>query len=242
MKIKTAMDLYLKHLRTIGRSAYTIKGAKYGLKTLAVYLETEKIGHIEDLSREVLEDYQEELAFKMTAKGTQLGLCAREKLIGVAKGFTGFLKQKDYLLHDPGASLTPPRRGRRLPKTILSPAQVRALLNAVDTRTNKGLRDRVILEILYDTGIRRSEAAGIRIVDLDLEAGYIRIRGKGDKQRVVPISTRVCELIGNYMLFVRPVYVKAKDSGHLFLNRSGRPIAPNGIYIIVKHYGSKIKK
>jgi integrase/recombinase XerD len=242
MKIEAAMKLYLKHLKSAGRSFYTIKGARYGLNTLALFLEDEKIRHIEDLSRDVLEDYQEDLAFRLTAKGTLLGRCAREKLIGTAKGFTRFLKQKDYLIGDPGESLTPPKRGRRLPKSILSLAEIKQLIKATDARTNKGLRDRVILEILYDTGIRRSEVANIRLSDLDLRAGYIRIHGKGDKDRVVPVSARVCELIRNYLLFVRPAFVKTKDNGHLILNRSGKKMAANGIYIIVKHYGSRIKK
>jgi integrase/recombinase XerD len=242
MKINKAMELYLKHLKTAGRSIYTIKGAKYGLKSLAGFLEDEDIIHIEDLNRDVLEEYQQDLAFRMTAKGTLLGRCAREKLIGVTKGFTRFLKQKEYLINDPGQTLHPPKRGKRLPKSILSLEEIRRLINATDTRTNKGLRDRVILEILYDTAIRRSEVANIRLSDLDLSSGYIRIHGKGDKDRVVPVSQRVCELIKKYLLFVRPAFIKDKDSGHLILNRSGNQMAANGIYIIVKHYGTLIKK
>ena len=92
----------------------------------------------------------------------------------------------------------------------------------------------MILEILYDTGIRRSEVAAIRSTDLDLDTGYVRINGKGDKDRVVPVSSRVCQLIKNYLLFVRPAFVKGADSGYLILNRSGNPMAANGIYIIVK--------
>jgi integrase/recombinase XerD len=84
--------------------------------------------------------------------------------------------------------------------------------------------------------------ANIRLSDLDLSAGFIRIHGKGDKDRVVPVSYRVCELIQKYLLFVRPAFVKENDSGHLILNRSGRAMAANGIYIIVKHYGRRIKK
>ena len=242
MKINKAVELYLRHLKASGRSVYTIKGAKYGLNTLARFLEYEKIFYIEDLSRDLLEEYQQDLAFRLTARGTLLGRCAREKLIGTAKGFTRFLKDKDYLISDPGETLTPPKRGRRLPKSILSPGEIKQLIEATDARTNKGLRDRVILEILYDTAVRRSEVANIRLSDLDLSAGYIRIVGKGDKDRVVPVSSRVCELIRNYLLFVRPAFVKTKDSGHLILNRSGNQMAANGIYIIVKHYGTLIKK
>ncbi len=236
MKISQGMELYLKHLKTLGRSAYTIKSARYGLKSLAAFLEDEKVGRIEELDRDVLEAYQEELSYRLTAKGSPLSLCAREKLINVTQGFTRFLKQKEYLLSDPGETLKPPKRGRRLPRSILSHPEIRQLLGAPNLRTHQGQRDRMILEILYDTGIRRSEVAAIRLTDLDLDTGYIRIRGKGDKDRVVPVSARVCGLIKTYILFVRPAFVKGTDSGQLILNRAGRPMAANGIYIIVKTY------
>jgi integrase/recombinase XerD len=234
MKINDAIKLYQKHLRSLGRSVYTLKGARYGLKSLAAFLEEENVAHIEDLNRDGLQAYQEELSYRLTAMGAPLSRATREKLINVARCFTRFLKQKDYLLADPGDALTPPKSGRRLPRSILSLAEIRQLLSAPDLTCNQGQRDRLILEILYDTGIRRSEVAAIRLPDLDLDAGYIRIRGKGDKDRVVPVSARVCQLTQNYLLFVRPAFVKGNDSGHLILNRSGNPMAANGIYIIVK--------
>jgi len=244
MKINKAARLYLRHLQSIGRADDTIKSARYGIKSLIRFLAGEQVTHIEDLNRDILQAYQEDLAYRLTAQGTPLGRSTREKLINVAQGFTRYLKHQDYLLNDPGQTLTPPKRGRRLPKIILSHGEVTQLLNAPDRRTHQGQRDRIILEILYDTGIRRSEMAHIRLTDLDLDTGYIRIVGKGDKDRVVPVSSRVCELIKNYLLFVRPAFVKAEDPGHLVLNRSGKAMAANGIYIIVRTWAQRagIKK
>ena len=145
MRIDTAMALYLRHLTALGRSPYTIKGAKYGLKSLSSFLEQARTFDIEDLDRELLCDYQQELAFRITAKGAPLGRAAREKLINVAQGFTRFLKQRQYLLGDPGETLTPPKRGRRLPRSILSLAEVEQLLNGPDRRTHRGRRDRQTL-------------------------------------------------------------------------------------------------
>ena len=105
---------------------------------------------------------------------------------------------------------------------------------SADIRTNRGYRNRIILEILYDTAIRRSELAGIRIPDLDLNAGFIRVLGKGSKDRVVPVSSRVCRLVENYIVMVRPEYVQGPDTGHLILNRWGRPMVPMGIWAVVK--------
>jgi site-specific recombinase XerD len=87
-------------------------------------------------------------------------------------------------------------------------------------RTNDGYRNRIILEILYDTGIRAAEMAAIKMNDLDLVNGYLTVRcGKGAKDRVVPLSSRVCTLINTYLLMVRPVMIQGKDKGYLVLNR-----------------------
>ena len=107
-------------------------------------------------------------------------------------------------------------------------------MDAPNIRTNKGYRNRIVLEILYDTAIRRSELSGIKINHLDLNAGFIHIRGKGDKDRVVPLSKRVCRLVENYNMMVRPEFLQGKDTGHLILNRWGRKMDPNSIWAVVK--------
>ena len=111
------------------------------------------------------------------------------------------------------------------------------LLKAPDLRTHRGYRNRIVLELLYDSAIRRSELSAVRIADLDLQAGYLRVHGKGSKDRVVPVSARVCEMLQNYLLHVRPAFVPsphADDSGALILNRWGQPMSPDGIWAIVK--------
>jgi integrase/recombinase XerD len=234
MKIKQLIPIYLKDLKVLGRSYYTVRGAKYVLRRFVRFLETENADHIEDLNDDILAEYQQELYFTMTAKGKPLSLRTQAQTLAVIKGFTRFLKDNDYLIQDPGQTIQLPKKPKRLPKVILSPAEVKKLLQAPDMRTNRGYRNRIILEILYDTAIRRAEVANIKLVDLDLGAGYIRICGKGDKDRVVPLSKRVCELVQNYILMVRPVFVNGSDPGYLILNRWGRKMDPNGIWAVVK--------
>ena len=236
MKIKEIIPVYLKHLKALGRSVYTIKGEKYGLRTLVCFLEKENIHHIEDITSDIIAEYQEDLAFSLTAKGTLFTPATQERILVVARNFTRFLKEKDYLLHDPGEHIKYPKRPRRLPKVILSPDEVKRLINTPDIHTNKGYRDRVILEILYDTGIRRGELSHIKLTDLDLDSGYIKIHGKGDKERVVPLSQRVCEITRNYILAVRPAFLNSDDPGYLILNRWGNRFVGEGINIIVKRY------
>ena len=235
MKIKDIIPVYLKHLQTIGRSNRTIKGARYDLRPFIKFLEAENIINLEDLTDDVMAEYQQELAFRLTARGALLSLRSQAQLLGVVKGFTRFLKQKDYLLHDPGESIQLPRKPRTLPRSILSAAEIKRLINAPDTQTNRGYRNRVILEILYDTAIRRAELSEIKLFNLDLKTGFIHIHGKGSKDRVVPLSARVCELVHNYILAVRPVFVTGDDPGYLVLNRWGRQMTGNGIWAVVKH-------
>ena len=222
MKIKDIIPVYLKHLKTIGRANRTVKGAGYDLRPFIRFLEAEKIVNLEDLTADIMAEYQQELAFRVTAKGTLLTLRSQTQLLGVAKGFTRFLKQKDYLLHDPGEIIQLPKKPRTLPKAILSQSEVKRLINAADTQTNRGYRNRVILEILYDTAIRRAELCEIKLPDLDLKTGFIHIRGKGSKERGVPLSTRVCSLVYDYILAVRPVFINGDDPGYLILNRWGK--------------------
>jgi integrase/recombinase XerD len=244
MLVKDVIPVYLKHLKTLGRSDAFIKNVKYGLGNLNRFLENEGIYHIEDLTFEIFEDYSRDLAFYLTKKGKLMEIESQGKILSMVKGFTRYLKEKDYLVSDPAQRIKLPKTPMRLPKVILSKKEIKTLLAAQDIRTNTGYRDRIILEILYDTAIRRFEVAGIKLTDLDLEAGYIRIKGKGSKQRVVPLSRRVCALVRNYILFIRPSFIKDKDKGYLIAGRWGGKINLSTINDIVRECArcSGIKK
>jgi integrase/recombinase XerD len=244
MNIKDIVPEYLRYLKALGRSYYTLKGTRYDLSRFIKFLESEKIRHIEDLTADALTEYQQELVFCLTAEGKPLSIRTQAQRLSVIKGFTRFLKEKDYLVYDPGEAVKLPKKPKRLPKVILSAKEVKRLLQAPDMQTNRGYRNRIIIEILYDTAIRRAEVANIKLVDLDLESGYIHVKGKGDKERVVPLSRRVCELVKNYLLMVRSSFVNGDDPGFLVLNRWGQKMDPNSIWQVVKRcaYLAGIKK
>ena len=235
MTIKELIPVYLAYLKTIGRSSFTIRATKYGLRAFARFMEAEKVLHIEEITHEAMSAYQEELAFRISARGGLLAIRAQEKLLSLAKGFTRHLKDQDYLITDPGAKIKLPKQPKTLPKVIMTLPEIKKLLDSADMHTNGGYRNRIVIEILYDTAIRRLEVCNIKISDLDLDAGYIHIRGgKGNKDRVVPVSKRVCELIRNYIFAVRPSYIKDKDGGYLILNRYGQKMDPMAVWQIVR--------
>lgn len=234
MTIKELIPIYLKDLKTLGRSYYTIRGAKYGLKDFIEFLEEIKAPYLEDLTKDVLYEYQQDLAFRLTSKGKLLSLRTQGQRLGVIRSFTRFLKEKDYIINDPGKSIRLPKKPKQLPKVILNQNEIKKLMDASDIRTNNGYRNRIILEILYDTGIRRSELANLKTANIDLNAGYVHVHGKGDKERVVPLSKRVCELTKNYIMMIRPDFIQGKDKDYLILNRWGEQMEPNSIWAVVK--------
>ena len=234
MRIKELLPQYLQYLHALGRSPHTIKGARYDLNAFIRFLDSERVYELDDLNRDIIAEYQQDLAFRLTHKGTLLSIRSQSQLLTVVRGFTRFLKENDYLLNDPGESIKLPRNPKKLPKCILTIEEVNKLLNAPDTRSNRGYRNRIMLEVLYDTGIRRSEVLGIMLKDMDLDAGYIQVLGKGNKERVVPLGKRVCDMIRSYTLSVRPHFIQGDDPGFLFLNRWGSQMHPNAVWAVVK--------
>jgi len=237
MKIKFTLPHYFRYLKAIGRSDRTIKNASYDLNQFIRFLEEENIFAVDELTSDIILEYQQELAFRVTRKGTLLSLRSQAQLLGSLKVYTRFLKEYDYLPDDPADKLKLPKKPKKLPKVILSKQDVKTLFEAIDTRTITGYRNRVIIEILYDTAVRRAEITSMKLHDMDLNAGFIHVTGKGNKDRVVPLSERVCVLVKSYILHVRPMFIKdknEKDHGHLVLNRWGTKMSGNSIREVVK--------
>ncbi len=235
MRIGEHTHKYLHHLKIIGRAKTTIRGTKYGLKSFVRFLNEINVHDLTDLSRDVILEYQQELAFRLTEKGTLLTLRSQGFFLGVVKGYCKYLREENYLLSDPAENITLPKKPKRLPKVILDSKEIKKLLATPDMRTNRGYRNRIVLELLYDTGIRAAEMASVKLHDLDLTDGYLTIRsGKGAKDRVVPISPRVCHMIKEYLLMVRPQLLHGKDDGSLIPNRWGSEMTPLSVWSIVK--------
>lgn len=235
MKITEAIAVYLNYLTVLGRARTTIRGIKYGLQDFNRFLIKMDIHFLVDLNRDIILEYQQELAYRLTAKGTPLALRSQAQLLGVVKNLCRYLKDNDYLLTDLAEGLVLPKKPKHLPRVILDNTEIKKLLAAPDMQTNSGYRNRVVLEILYDTGIRAAEMAAVKISNLDLTNGYLTIRkGKGARDRVVPLNTRVCRVIESYLLLVRPALLQGKDTGYLVLNRWGGKMTPLAVWSIVK--------
>ena len=133
--------------------------------------------------------------------------------------------------------LDSPRLPLKLPQ-VLGEQEVAALLAATDPGTPWGQRDGALLEVLYATGLRVSELVGLTLKQLDLRRGVVRVRGKGDKERVVPLVSQAVEKLNLYLSQGRAQLLRGRESPYVFLNRRGGPLTRQGFWKILKQYAA----
>src|SRR5438067_2164459 len=151
------------------------------------------------------------------------------------RSFYRHLRREGIRESDPTASIAGPRRGRRLPK-VLNRDEVAKLLSQPKGTAPTALRDRALLELMYACGLRASEAIGIDASDVDLTDGVLRARGKGSKERVVPIGRMAVDAVRRYIERGRPELVKGRAVSRLFVNFRGEPLTRQGLYKIVRRH------
>jgi integrase/recombinase XerD len=153
------------------------------------------------------------------------------------RSFYRHLRREGLRESDPTASITGPRRGRRLPK-VLNRDEVAKLLAQPKGTAPTALRDRALLELMYACGLRASEAIGIEVRDIDMEDAVLRARGKGSKERVVPVGRAALEAVRIYLERGRPALVHGGIVAQLFVNFRGEPLTRQGLYKIVRRHAA----
>ena len=151
------------------------------------------------------------------------------------RSFYRHLRREGAVEHDPTADLRVPRKSQRLPQ-VLSRAEVARLLAAPRGPEPGALRDRALLELMYACGLRASEAIGLEVGDIDLDAGVLRARGKGSKERIVPIGREAVLATRAYLDGGRPALVGRREEPRLIVNRRGGGLTRQGLYKIVQRY------
>lgn len=167
-----------------------------------------------------------------------LGLSARTqaRIISGWKQFFDFLILEDIRKDDPSEGLDMPKTGRKLPE-VLTIEEIDRIVDVVDLSTAEGQRNRAILETLYSCGLRVSELVNLRLQDCYFEDGFIRVIGKGNKERLVPVSPSVVDETNLYLTHHRPlVPVKKGQEGYVFLNRRGSQLTRVMIFTLIRNY------
>jgi integrase/recombinase XerD len=151
------------------------------------------------------------------------------------RSFYKHLRRDELIVEDPTAALSAPRRSKKLPQ-VLNYAEVQKLLAAPRGSEPTTLRDRALLEVMYACGLRASETIGLELGDIEMHEGFLRARGKGSKERLVPLGSQAIAAINAYMRGGRPKLIGERHEPKLFVNFRGGPLTRQGLYKIVQRH------
>lgn len=209
-----------------GRSRATIEAYRRDLEALHTWMDDRTIA-LRDLCEEDLERYFNE------ARSAQRAPSTVARAVAATRGWLAYLFDEGHLLVDPSVRLKGGRRGRTLPNP-LSEADVTALLDSIPARTSGDLRDRALLELLYDTGARVSEVTSLELSDLDFDEELLLLTGKGSKQRLVPMGATLKRVLEEYLgPRGRGALLGTKRSERVFLNLRAGALSRQGIDHII---------
>jgi integrase/recombinase XerD len=230
----TLMDAYLDHLRVVRRLAdHTTDSYRRDLALLGRYAAGREIA-IEALELGDLE------AFVRDLMGQGYAPRSVARVVACVRGFYKFLVIDRRLAANPAEDLRAPRAWPALP-TYLSVEDVDRLLAAPDTASPRGLRDRALIEVLYATGLRVTELVTLKASNLNLDAGYLTVMGKGSKERIVPMGEEAAQWVTRYLRESRGTLLKGRTSAWLFVNGPrGTPLTRVGFWKLLKRYGGGI--
>jgi integrase/recombinase XerD len=220
--LEPALDVFLSHARIEkGLAANSVDAYGRDLRRYAAHLETLGVAGWESVSRAEVQAHLAELV--------RLGLSARSqaRALSAIRSLHALLVAEKLASLDPTDEIDAPRPGRRLPG-LLSRDEIEALLAAPDPRKAAGRRDRAMLELLYATGLRVSELVTLELNDVDLESRMLVARGKGSKERVVPVGAPAAEALKAYLSGARDVLLRGRRSKDLFVTPRGRRMTRQG--------------
>ena len=222
---------YLKIER--GLSANSIDNYSRDLKKLILFLEPLEVKQTPVSITEVdIQQFIYEMAKSLSAR-------SQSRLISGLRSFFDYLIFEDYRKDNPTQLIEAPKIGRKLPDT-LSEQEINQLINSIDLSATHGQRNKTLLETLYSCGLRVSEVIGLQLSDLFFEEGFIRVTGKGDKQRFVPINNYTQKLVNVYCKMVRNhMKIDKAFQDTLFLNQRGKQLTRNMVFLIVKEAAQK---
>jgi integrase/recombinase XerD len=229
------LEKHLEDLRVKNYSEYTIKNRRIHIGFFVDWCHDRGIMEPIEVTRPILEHYQRYLFHYRQKNGNPLTFRSQlARLVPLRVWFRWMARQR-HILHNPASELELPRIEHRLPKTILTVAEMELILSQPNIDDPLGLRDRALMETLYSTGMRRLELANLKLYDLDTERGTVTIRqGKGKKDRVIPIGDRAAAWIEKYIRESRPRLVVEPDDYTVFLSNAGEPFSLDHLSALVR--------
>ena len=222
------IDLFLDYLGVErGLSNNTIVSYANDLKKYQNYLLSLNISNISKSEKRHIVNF---MASRKN-KGDQVVSIARN--LSSIKSFYRFLLREKLITKDPSSTIDTPRLWKKIPG-VLDLREIERLLAQPNIRTSRGLRDRAIIELLYATGLRVSEASSLNLRDLNLEAGFIKVQGKGGKERIVPLGKTASHFLSRYIKEARGKILKSNTSSSLLISSYKRKLSRQSIWKMIK--------
>jgi integrase/recombinase XerD len=225
------LDQFMAHMKVEkGLSANTIVAYNRDLLGFFEFLKTRGVTP--------LRVGQHDLLSFVAERRVQLAARSLARCLVSIRMFYRFCVTEGKITSNPARLMGIPKLYQHLPH-ILSRDEVEALLTQPDDQTLLGKRDKAMMEILYATGLRVTELIGLKVHNVNLEAGFIRTIGKGSKERIIPMGGKAIDALKEYLQNARPAFLRKRKSSSLFLNRRGNPMTRQGFWKILRHYALK---
>lgn len=233
--LEPLLEKFINHLEVLNRSPSTIRN--YVMQN-RLFFNTVKIDDINIITRDIIETYITGLFEYKDSSGKPYmvnTICIKVRSI---KCFFKFLEKHDFIFINPAEYISVPKSDNNKIRDILTYKEFKALLAQADKKTAFGFRDRAILEVFYSTGIRIKEICTLKVNDVDFKNKVIRIKGKGQKDRVIPVGKHAIQCLKGYITEVRPGFVKRNNKGSklLFTSRMGAPLNKDLIRFMINKY------
>ena len=211
-----------------GLSANTLAAYRQDLKDFAVAMQPRN-KHLATIERADIQHYL------LSRLERAYAVSSNARLLSVLRKFYGWMIYQQLVVENPCAQLHTPRRGRPLPQ-VLSEEEVDRLLQAPDLSSPQGLRNKAMLEVLYACGLRISELVNLLFAQLSMEAGYLRVMGKGSKERLVPIGEAACDWLARYIESARPRLLRGTGAcDYVFVSNRGSRMTRQTFWYALKH-------
>ncbi|MDH1732320.1 tyrosine recombinase XerC [Pseudomonas chengduensis] len=228
MTLEAHLDAYIEHLRRERQvSTHTLDGYRRDLGKVRAFCEAEGLNDWAGLDTRNLR--------RLVARLHQQGLASRSlaRLLSATRGLYQYLLREGLCRHDPATGLSPPKRERRLPRTLDADRSAQLLDGAVEDDFI-ARRDQAMLELFYSSGLRLSELVGLDLDGLDLPAGLVRVRGKGNKVRELPVGSMARQALEHWL----PLRKLANPGdGAVFISQQGRRLGPRAVQLRVRQAG-----
>ena len=227
-------------LRAANRSLRTIEtytqGLGYWRRYVCNHLRLDDFGAV---TPQIAAGYQSWLYETRTKRGRPLSLSYQVDLLCILKQFYRYLLKTGAVLSDPTTAIHLPKESRRLPANTMTGNEIRRILRQPDTTTAVGFRDRTILEVLYATGLRVTEVIRLRVQDFSSTAQTLKVHGKGDQERLVPVGAIAGQYLAEYIKKVRPLLLNGHARDDIFISLRGRKMIRRNIAVRVREYAAE---